>query len=91
MDLDELLEKVNSKATFFQFLRALMEDKIDEDRKEKDRPSPPYSPGANGWENGTIADFLESIEGFGIDSDLIGDEPDWKNFALLLYAGKFYE
>ena len=28
-------------------------------RDEKVSPSPPYGPGANGWENGTIGTFLE--------------------------------
>jgi hypothetical protein len=91
MNLDELLEKVNSKGTFFQFVKALKEDKIEEDEKEKTSPSSPYGRGANGWENGTISTFLDAIEAYGEDSDLIKEEPNWKNFALLLYAGKFYE
>ncbi|ARV08297.1 hypothetical protein BTO05_01065 [Winogradskyella sp. PC-19] len=91
MDLNELLERVNSKDTFLQFVKALKDDKIDEDEKEKTNPSSPYSSGANGWENGTISSFLESIEAYGEDSEQIKDEPNWKSFALLLYAGKFYE
>ena len=70
---------------------ALKEDKIAEDEKEKANPSSPYSSGSNGWENGTISSFLESIEAYGEDSELIKEELNWKNFALLLYAGKFYE
>ena len=91
MNLNELLKTVNSKETFFQFVKALKEDKINEDEKEKMNPSSPYSSGANGWENGTISSFIEAIEAYGEDSELIKDEPSWKNFALLLYAGKFYE
>ncbi|MDW7691726.1 hypothetical protein R9C00_16725 [Flammeovirgaceae bacterium SG7u.111] len=91
MDLHELLEKVNSKDTFLQFVKALKDDKIDEDEKEKTNPSSPYSSGANGWENGTISSFLESIEAYGQDSEQIKEEPNWRNFALLLYAGKLYE
>ncbi|MFL1895941.1 hypothetical protein ACJRPK_09580 [Aquimarina sp. 2-A2] len=89
--MDELLEKVNSKETFFQFVKALKEDKIDEDEKEKTSSSSPYGPGVNGWENGTISTFLDAVEAYGEDSDLIKEEPNWKSFALLLYAGKFYE
>lgn len=89
MDLNELLEKVNSKDTFLQFVKALKDDKIDED--EKTTPSSPYSSGANGWENGTISSFLGSIEAYGQDSEQIMEEPNWRIFALLLYAGKFYE
>jgi hypothetical protein len=91
MDLNDWLEKVNSKETFLQFVKALKEDKIDEDEKEKVTPPSPYGPGANGWENGSIATFLDAVEAFGQDSHLISNEPNWKNFALLLYAGKFYE
>jgi len=91
MNLDELLEKVNSKETFFQFVKALKEDKIEEDEKEKTSPSSPYGPGTNGWENGTISTFLDAVEAYGKDSDLIKEEPNWKSFALLLYAGKIYE
>ena len=89
MDLDKLLNQVNSKQTFFKFLKALKKDKINED--EKINPSSLYCSGKNGWENGTISTFLESVEAFGEDSDLITEEPNWKNFVLLLYAGKFYE
>ena len=91
MDLNDLLDKVNSKDSFLQFVKALKEDKIDEDEKEKALPSSPYASGANGWENGSIATFLDAIEAFGEDNDQIKEEPNWKNFALLLYAGKFYE
>lgn len=91
MDLDDLLEKVDSKESFLQFLKALKEDKMDEDKKEVEQPSPPYGSGANGWENGSIVNFLDAIEAFGVSSKLIPQEPSWKNFALLIYAGKFYE
>lgn len=91
MELYDLLEKVDSKESFLLFVKALKEDKMDEDEKEKSNPSSPYSPGDNGWENGTISTFLDSIQAYGKDSDLIKEEPNWKNFALLLYAGKFYE
>lgn len=91
MDLDELLGQVNSKQTFFKFLKALMNDKISEDQKEEINPSSPYDFGANGWENDTISSYLESIVAFGEDSNSISEEANWKNFALLLYSGKFYE
>jgi hypothetical protein len=89
MDLYTLLEKVNSKETFFEFVDALKNDKEDEDEKEKINPSSPYSPGVNGWENGSIASFLDAIHEFGHDNEEI--QLDWKSFALLLYSGKFYE
>lgn len=91
MNLDELLDKVVSKETFLAFVKALKKDKIDEDEKHKTNPPSTYSSGANGWENNSIPQFLASVEAFGEDSHHITEEPNWKNFALLLYAGKFYE
>lgn len=91
LNLDELFEKVHSKETFLHFIDALMLDKADEDKKEKIRKSDPYGPGENGWENETIVQFLEAIHAYGEDSSSIGEEANWKSFALLLYAGKFYE
>jgi len=91
MDLDELLETVNSKETFLRFVEALTLDKADEEKKEKIKKSDPYGPGANGWENDGIIQFLEAIHAYGEDSSSIGEEANWKSFALLLYAGKFYE
>lgn len=89
MNLDELLELVNSKETFLTFVNALMLDKLDEDQKEKVNPSEPYSSGVNGWDNRTITDFLEAAHAFAEDSDTV--DLTWKGFALFLYAGKFYE
>jgi hypothetical protein len=91
MDLDDLLEKVNSKQSFFDFVEALRDDKIKEDEKEKIKKSDPNEPGANGWQNGSIDAFLDAMYAFGQDSSSITEQPDWKGFALILYAGKFYE
>lgn len=89
MNLDELLEQVNSKETFLEFVEALKHDKIEEEQKEKLNPSSPYSSGANGWENDSIIDFLDSAHAFSLDSEEL--DLSWKGFALFLYAGKFYE
>ena len=89
MDLDKILERVNSKETFFELVNALKKDKEDEDENEKITPPSPYSSGVNGWENGSIPAFLDAIHAFGQDNDEI--QLDWKSFALLLYSGKFYE
>jgi hypothetical protein len=89
--LYELLERVNSKQTFFEFVDALKEDLIDEIEKESIRKSNPYGPGVNGWQNLTIVDFLDAMHSFGEDSGEVKEEPDWKMFALLLFAGKMYE
>jgi hypothetical protein len=92
MDLDQLIEKVNSKATFSEFVRALAADWAEEERLEKKSPSSPYGRGALGWENGSIYAFLDAMQAWASDSgDKIPANPDWKTFAKILYAGKFYE
>lgn len=48
MELDDLLEKVNSKETFLAFIEALMFDKLDEDKKELQNPTNDFSDGHNG-------------------------------------------
>ena len=90
MELYELLEKVSSQESFFDFLVALEKDKRDEDEKEKQSPSSPYHRGHNGWENNSIANFLESMIAGGRDSDF-PEVPSWKTFAVILYLGKIYE
>lgn len=90
MELYKLLEAVNSKESFLDFVQALKLDRIDEIEKEKIKTSSPYGPGINGWQNITIDDFLDAIHSYGQDSSEI-KEPNWKTFALLLYAGKMYE
>jgi hypothetical protein len=91
MELHKLLETVNSKQSFLDFVGSLRQDRIDELEKEKIKKSSPYGPGANGWENGTIESFLDAIYSYGQDNDEIKEEPDWRMFALLLMAGKMYE
>jgi hypothetical protein len=91
MELHKLLETVNSKQSFLDFVDALRRDRIDELEKEKIKKSSPYGPGANGWENGTIEAFLDALHSYGHDSDEIKEEPNWRMFALLLMAGKMYE
>lgn len=89
--LDDLLDEVSSKESFLIFLQALLADKINESKKEKISSGPAYSSGHNGWENNTVEDFLDSVLSFGKDSVAITETPNWRAFALLLYAGKFYE
>lgn len=92
MDLNQLIEKVNSKETFLEFVRALAADWEEERRLEKEIPPKPYSAGANGWENGSIGAFLDAMQAWASDSgERVSSQPDWKTFARILYAGKFYE
>jgi hypothetical protein len=80
MDLDGLLDQVNSKETFLAFVAALRND-WEAARTEE-----------HGWENGSIGAFLGAMQAWGDDSaDRVPNSPDWRMFALIMYAGKFYE
>jgi len=96
MVLNQLLEEVVDEKTFLVFVKALIEDRIDEVEKEKIHPSSPYGPGCNGWENGSIEGYLEAAVAWAEDSKwgVKGGRPDqnfWKKIANFLYAGKSYE
>jgi hypothetical protein len=95
MELIDYLNKVEDQNSFIEFAKALQADKEDENRKEKEKPSNPYSNGWNGWENTTIEGFLESAIAWAEDSEF-GDRLEkadnlWKKFAMFLYGGKVYE
>ena len=95
-DLIEKVEAVSDEDSFVSFLIALAEDRAEETKKEKDNPSSPYGPGANGWENDCIETFLESAAAFSIDwkknpEGLPKSDNPWKRCARIIYAGKYYE
>jgi hypothetical protein len=92
MDLSDMADKVNSKETFLEFVRALAADRAEEEKLEKKSPSSPYGPGALGWENGSIEAFLDAMQAWASDSgDKVPEQPSWNTFARILLAGKFYE
>lgn len=66
IDLRALSDSVHDEATFLRFLTALATDWHEERVVEMANPSPPYSPGALGWENGTIGAMLEAAAGGGM-------------------------
>ena len=86
---EKLKEEFNGKEMFT--LYKLLNNSLKSEIEEKLNPSSPYDKGKNGWENNSIPDFLDSIIAFGEDSDSINQKASWKDFALLLFAGKFYE
>lgn len=96
MMLHEALESVSDSSSFLEFARLLVADRIDEIRKEGERPSSPYGPGHNGWESGTIETYLDAAISWaeatdmGVSQGLAPGNP-WKQFAVFLYAGKIYE
>lgn len=88
---------VKDQGTFVAFCRELIADRDEEVRKEKTSPSSPWGPGANGWENGTIEQFLDAAvrwaesSGFGERTGTSSPANPWQQFARFLHAGKFYE
>lgn len=84
MDLNSILNKVNSKEKFMEFLTELRYDK--EQKSDE-------------WENDEITTYLEGIcswvddmEGYfqNINMDM-PNNIDWKFIAMLFYVGKIYE
>lgn len=77
MSVYETLEQVKDKESFLVFLRSLAGD-------SETNPDE--------WENGTIAEYLESIAAWVEDCDKEDAfHLDFKEAAKLFYAGKIYE
>ncbi len=99
-DLWKLAEKVTDEKSFISFLRSLEQDRANEIEKEKRKPSSPYGPGANGWENGTIKTFLDAAVAWAeatvetqpskLNQYKKPDNP-WTRCAQILLMGKLYE
>lgn len=94
-DLDDLVERVNDRESFLLFVKVLIEDRELEVVEEKKNPSSPYGPGARGWENGSIEQYLDASVAWaeawiGGEYEL-PEEASWNSFARFLYAGKYYE
>jgi|SRR6185437_867103 len=96
--VDDALEKVVDEQTFIEFVYALAADRADKVEKERKSPSSPYGPGHNGWENGSIEDFLyasarwptASVNGLPLVPKPKEMNP-WRRCADILAAGKIYE
>jgi hypothetical protein len=96
MSLEQLLDQVTDRASFFAFVSALIADREEEVALEKHTPSSPYGPGAKGWENATIEQFLDAALAWAQSTNMgqtqgLPEEPSWKAFAVFLYCGKVYE
>ncbi len=86
------LDSVQDLPSFVRFVDALRKDREDADRQEALRSAEPYS-SWNGWENNSIATFLERAVACVQDNGpaFLADENPWKAAARILYAGKYYE
>ena len=95
MELDDALASVTDYQSFLIFVQALVEDWEDEAAKGKLQPSNPYGPWANGWEHGTIGNYLDAALRCEIDNARLHQKqdkaPSWRAFAEFLYRGKYYE
>lgn len=78
------LASIDSLESFLAFLRVLEMD------ARADNPVA-HAAGSNGWENGTIAAFLDAMHAWATDSGALSSTPSWQDVAKLLLAGKHYE
>ncbi len=91
---EDCVNDVVDEATFVEFLKSLADDWERERELEKVNPSSPYGPGALGWENGSIGQFLECAaacaEDNGLGREAFYGNP-WRAAAEILLGGKTYE
>ena len=77
--LHTIVDRVNSKEWFAEFLAALQADWEAGGRELE-------------WENSNLGRFLEAMHAWIQDMDQrIPEQPSWRTFADILYAAKIYE
>lgn len=76
MKFDEIETKVKSKEDLLQFIKLLKVDYLDNEQE---------------WENTSVDTFLDAMEAWANDTDLLTEEAKWSAFAKILYAGSRYE
>jgi hypothetical protein len=81
---------VDSRESFMQFLAVLREHRAAAVGEARVQPPGGFDVGPGGWENWTIEEFLEAMEGYASDINL-PEQPTWAFVARLLLAGKGYE
>jgi hypothetical protein len=94
--LTDALDRVVDEQSFVAFVLALAGDWEKEQELEAASPSPRYSNGALGWENGTIGAYLAAAADWA-DASKDGlrfyqvPTNAWRRAADILFAGKIYE
>ncbi len=74
-----MVERVNSKETFLEFVAALRADWELRGRAPE-------------WENPDLGRFLEAMQAWADDmGERVPSSPSWRTFADMLYAAKIYE
>ena len=84
---------VHDRDTFERFLEALIRDRAHAESMESvDSRAYPYG-GASGWQNTTIAQYLEcALAGAKAQSDWASEQGlTWRDLAIFLHMGKIYE
>jgi hypothetical protein len=84
MKLVEQMEAVRTRDDFTAFVHAMLDD---------------YSKNPDGWLNGNIEFYLESLTGWVTDMDgyfqgigeSVPEQPDWNLFARILFVARSYE
>jgi hypothetical protein len=91
-DLQDKLYNVHDRDSFFEFVQALIDDRVE---KAKDEDRFPYGGQPDRWETATIESYLDAALRWGQDArDLptgMPTEASWHGFATFLYCGKIYE
>jgi hypothetical protein len=91
-DLHDKLQAVRDRETFFDFVRALIGDRIE---KANDEKRYPYGGQPDEWETSTIESYLDAALQWATDSRNLPNgmpvEASWHGFATFLYCGKIYE
>jgi len=85
MELESKVEQIKTKEDFIAFFKDLLED---------------FKKNSHLWENQSLCSFLEAmcaftedIDGYYQNNKIIGDSKkcNWKVFAEILLAARFYE
>ncbi len=93
MSPEERLDSVVDRESFLAFVRALIEEREEAERMERDEPERYRWGGALNWQNSEISAFLEAALNDFEPGPFHQPEwpPSWKMFAEFLYFGKIYE
>lgn len=98
MDLNTAFERVCDRATFLEFVEAVIREREKSVEAERGavNPAPYLAPDSEGWYNTTIEGYLETAHAWTKDvqratPEAFPEEPEWKVFAAFLYMGKVYE
>jgi hypothetical protein len=79
MELHEMVERVDSKESFLEFVAALRADW----QLRADQPE---------WENPDLGRFLDAMQAWTEDmGERVPAAPSWRTFAEMLIAAKIYE